>query len=46
MIAQSALEPLGLSFGFFEYAIVGLPLIAIATVISMIVLPIAFPFYP
>ena len=27
MIAQSALEPLGLSFGFFEYAIVGLPLL-------------------
>ncbi len=27
MIAQSALEPLGLSFGFFEYAIVGLPIL-------------------
>ena len=26
MIAQSALEPLGLKFGFFEYAIVGLPI--------------------
>ncbi len=27
MIAQSALEPLDLSFGFFEYAIVGLPIL-------------------
>lgn len=27
MIAQSCLEPLGLSFGFFEYAIVGLPIL-------------------
>ena len=27
MIAQSALEPLGLSFGFFEYAIVGVPIL-------------------
>lgn len=27
MIAQSALEPLGLSFGFFEYAVVGLPIL-------------------
>ncbi len=27
MIAQSALEPLGLKFGFFEYAIVGLPIL-------------------
>ena len=27
MIAQSALEPLGLSFGFFEYAVVGLPML-------------------
>ena len=26
-IAQSALEPLGLSFGFFEYAVVGLPIL-------------------
>lgn len=29
MIAQSALEPLGLSFGFFEYAIVGLPILIV-----------------
>ena len=29
MIAQSALEPLGLKFGFFEYAIVGLPILAV-----------------
>ncbi len=28
MIAQSTLEPLGLKFGFFEYAIVGLPILA------------------
>ena len=27
MIAQTALEPLGLSFGFFEYAIVGVPIL-------------------
>ena len=27
MMAQSALEPLGLSFGFFEYAVVGLPIL-------------------
>ena len=27
MIAQTALEPLGLSFGFFEYAVVGLPIL-------------------
>lgn len=29
MIAQSALEPLGLSFGFFEYAIVGMPILIV-----------------
>ena len=29
MIAQSALEPLGMKFGFFEYAIVGLPILAV-----------------
>ncbi|MBR3019527.1 MAG: SLC13/DASS family transporter [Clostridia bacterium] len=28
MIAQSTLEPLGLKFGFFEYAVVGLPILA------------------
>ena len=28
MIAQSTLEQIGLSFGFFEYAIVGLPILA------------------
>lgn len=28
MIAQSALEEIGLKFGFFEYAIVGLPILA------------------
>ena len=29
MIAQSTLEPLGLKFGFFEYAIVGIPILAV-----------------
>ncbi len=29
MIAQSALEPLGLRFGFFEYAYVGLPILVV-----------------
>ena len=29
MIARSTLEPLGLSFGFFEYAIVGLPILVV-----------------
>ncbi len=29
MIAQTTLEPVGLKFGFFEYAIVGLPILAI-----------------
>lgn len=29
MIAQSALEPLGLKFDFFEYAIVGLPILLV-----------------
>ena len=29
MIAQSTLEPIGLSFGFFEYAIVGLPILVV-----------------
>lgn len=29
MIAQSALEPLGLKFSFFEYAIVGLPILLV-----------------
>ena len=29
MIAQSTLEQVGLSFGFFEYAIVGLPILAV-----------------
>lgn len=34
------------NYKFIDYVKAGLPLIAIATVISMIVLPIAFPFYP
>ena len=29
MIAQSTLETVGLKFGFFEYAIVGLPILAV-----------------
>lgn len=33
-------------YKFNDYVKSGLPLIAIATVISMIILPIAFPFYP
>ena len=32
MIAQSALEPLGLKFGFFEYAKVGLPILITGTI--------------
>lgn len=33
-------------YHFKDYVKAGLPLIAIATVISMIILPIAFPFFP
>ncbi len=33
-------------YSFKDYAKAGLPLIVIATVVSMIILPIAFPFYP
>lgn len=33
-------------YKFNDYAKAGLPLIVIATVVSMIILPIAFPFYP
>ena len=32
MIAQSTLEPIGLKFGFFEYAIVGLPILAVGII--------------
>ena len=32
MIAQSTLEPLGLKFGFFEYAIVGLPILIVGII--------------
>lgn len=31
LIAQSALQEIGLSFGFFEYAIVGLPILIVGT---------------
>jgi sodium-dependent dicarboxylate transporter 2/3/5 len=31
---------------FMDYVKAGMPLIVIATVVSMIILPIAFPFYP
>lgn len=34
------------NYKFMNYVKVGMPLIVIATVISMILLPIAFPFYP
>ena len=34
------------NYKFIDYVKSGLPLIVIATVISMIILPIAFPFYP
>ena len=33
-------------YSFMDYVKAGLPLIVIATIVSMIVLPIAFPFYP
>ncbi|MGN0254810.1 MAG: SLC13 family permease [Chordicoccus sp.] len=33
-------------YSFKDYAKAGLPLIAIATVVSMVILPIAFPFFP
>ncbi len=32
MIAQSTLEPLGMKFGFFEYAIVGLPILIVGII--------------
>lgn len=34
------------AYKFRDYAIAGAPLILIATIISMIILPIAFPFFP
>ncbi len=34
MIAQSALSEIGLSFGFFEYAIVGLPILICGTLFT------------
>lgn len=34
------------NYKFIDYVKAGMPLIAIATVVSMIILPIAFPFYP
>lgn len=33
-------------YRFIDYVKSGMPLIIIANVISMIILPIAFPFYP
>lgn len=33
-------------YSFMDYVKAGLPLILIATVVSMIILPIAFPFFP
>lgn len=32
LIAQSALEELGLKFGFFEYAIAGLPILVVGII--------------
>lgn len=46
MIAQSGMEGIGLKFGFFDYAKVGVPMILVATVVSMILLPIFYPFFP
>ena len=34
------------NYKFMDYVKSGLPLIIIALIVSMIVLPIAFPFYP
>ena len=36
----------GGGYTFKDYAKAGLPLILIATVVSMVILPIAFPFFP
>ena len=33
-------------YTFMDYVKAGFPLIIIATVVSMIILPIAFPFFP
>ena len=33
-------------YTFMDYVKAGLPLIVIATIVSMIILPIAFPFFP
>lgn len=33
-------------YRFKDYVVAGLPLIVIATIVSMIILPIAFPFFP
>ena len=45
LIAQSALGEIGMSFGFFEYAIVGLPILAVGILfyatLGMKLLPIA-----
>ena len=46
MIAQSGMEGIGLKFGFFDYAKAGVPMILVATVVSMILLPIFYPFFP
>jgi di/tricarboxylate transporter len=34
------------NYKFMDYVKSGFPLIIIATIVSMIILPIAFPFYP
>lgn len=33
-------------YRFKDYVVAGLPLIVIATIVSMVILPIAFPFFP
>ena len=46
MIAQAGLQQAGLgSFGFFDYGLVGLPiLIVVSRIVALILLPILFPF--
>lgn len=34
------------NYKFMDYVKAGLPLIFIATIVGMIILPIAFPFFP
>ena len=46
-ICLSIAEGMGAGgYTFMDYVKAGLPLIVIATIVSMIILPIAFPFFP